>query len=150
MELILLRHGEAEFSSPDSARQLTANGKQQVIKMAKTYRQNINGIELVLTSPLKRALETTQLFMGNAEIACDVRIVDFLLPDSSVNLVEQQIQTFDNKKILMVGHLPLLDYWIDYLTGNNSVTMATASLASLTMDYAYKGLATLNWNYHVD
>jgi phosphohistidine phosphatase len=150
MELILLRHGEAEFSSPDSARQLTANGKQQVIKMAKTYRQNINGIELVLTSPLKRALETTQLFMGNAEIACDVRIVDFLLPDSSVNLVEQQIQTFDNKKILMVGHLPLLDYWIDYLTGNNSVTMATASLASLTMDYAYKGMATLNWNYHVD
>ena len=150
MELILLRHGEAVFSSPDSARQLTANGKQQVIKMAKTYRQNINGIELVLTSPLKRALETTQLFMGNAEIACDVRIVDFLLPDSSVNLVEQQIQTFDNKKILMVGHLPLLDYWIDYLTGNNSVTMATASLASLTMDYAYKGMATLNWNYHVD
>ena len=150
MELILLRHGEAEFSSPDSARQLTANGKQQVIKMAKTYRQNINGIELVLTSPLKRALETTQLFMGNAEIACDVRIVDFLLPDSSVNLVEQQIQTFDNKKILMVGHLPLLDYWIDYLTGNNSVTMATASLASLTMDYAYKGMATINWNYHVD
>ena len=145
-----MRHGEAEFSSPDSARQLTANGKQQVIKMAKTYRQNINGIELVLTSPLKRALETTQLFMGNAEIACDVRIVDFLLPDSSVNLVEQQTQTFDNKKILMVGHLPLLDYWIDYLTGNNSVTMATASLASLTMDYAYKGMATLNWNYHVD
>ena len=150
MELILLRHGEAEFSSPDSARQLTANGKQQVIKMAKTYRQNINGIELVLTSPLKRALETTQLFMGNAEIACDVRIVDFLLPDSSVNLVKQQIQTFDNEKILMVGHLPLLDYWIDYLTGNNSVTMATASLASLTMDYAYKGMATINWNYHVD
>ncbi|MGC6481924.1 MAG: phosphohistidine phosphatase SixA [Porticoccaceae bacterium] len=150
MELILLRHGEAEFSSPDSARQLTANGKQQVIKMAKTYRQNINGIELVLTSPLKRALETTKLFMGNTEIDCDVRIVDFLLPDSSVNLVEQQIQTFDNKKILMVGHLPLLDYWIDYLTGNNSVTMATASLASLTLDYAYKGMATLNWNYHVD
>ena len=145
-----MRHGEAEFSSPDSARPLTANGKQQVIKMAKTYRQNINGIELVLTSPLQRALETTQLFMGNAEIACDVRIVDFLLPDSSVNLVEQQIQTFDNKKILMVGHLPLLGYWIDYLIGNNSVKMATASIASLTMDYAYKGVATLNWNYHVD
>ena len=70
MELILLRHGEAEFSSPDSARQLTANGKQQVIKMAKTYRQNINGIELVLTSPLKRALETTQLFMGNSRASC--------------------------------------------------------------------------------
>lgn len=150
MELILLRHGEAEFSSPDSARQLTANGKQQVIKMAKTYRQKIAGIELVLTSPLQRALETTQLFMDNAEIKCNFQVVDYLLPDSTVENIERHIQPYDKKKILMVGHLPLLDYWIDYLTGNNNVNMATASLASLSMDYAYRHMATLNWNYHVD
>jgi phosphohistidine phosphatase SixA len=76
--------------------------------------------------------------------------VDFLLPDTNIKTVERQLQLFDNKKILMVGHLPLLDYWIDYLTGNANVRMATASLASLSMDYAYKGLASLNWVYHVD
>ncbi|MGB1328409.1 MAG: phosphohistidine phosphatase SixA [Porticoccaceae bacterium] len=150
MELVLMRHGDAEFSLPDSARQLTARGKLQVEKMAKAYADKIDAVELVLTSPLLRACQTTEIFVANAKLDCDVQVVDFLLPDTRIDQIEGQINTFDNKKILMVGHLPLLDYWIDYLIGNSSVRMATASMASLSMDYAYKGLANLNWVYHVD
>jgi phosphohistidine phosphatase len=145
-----MRHGDAEFSLPDSARQLTARGKLQVEKMAKTYAVKMDAVELVLTSPLRRAIETTEIFMANAALNCNLQVVDFLLPDTSVDKVEHHLQAFDHKKILMVGHLPLLDYWIDYLTGNSSVRMATASMASLSIDYAYKGLANLNWVYHVD
>lgn len=145
-----MRHGDAEFSLPDSARQLTARGKLQVEKMAKAYADKIDAVELVLTSPLLRACQTTEIFVANAKLDCDVQVVDFLLPDTRIDQIEGQINTFDNKKILMVGHLPLLDYWIDYLIGNSSVRMATASMASLSMDYAYKGLANLNWVYHVD
>jgi len=146
----MMRHGDAEFSLPDSARQLTARGKLQVEKMAKAYADKIDAVELVLTSPLLRACETTEIFVANAKLYCDVQVVGFLLPDTRIDQIEGQINTFDNKKILMVGHLPLLDYWIDYLIGNSSVRMATASMASLSMDYAYKGLANLNWVYHVD
>jgi phosphohistidine phosphatase len=145
-----MRHGDAEFSLPDSARQLTARGKLQVEKMAKAYADKMDAVELVLTSPLRRAIETTEIFMANAALNCNLQVVDFLLPDTSVDKVEHHLQAFDHKKILMVGHLPLLDYWIDYLTGNSSVRMATASIASLSIDYAYKGLANLNWVYHVD
>jgi phosphohistidine phosphatase SixA len=118
--------------------------------MAKTYADKMDAIELVLTSPLRRAIETTEIFMANAALNCNLQVVDFLLPDTSVNKVEHHLQAFEHKKILMVGHLPLLDYWIDYLTGNSHASMATASLASLSMDYAYKSLASLNWIYHVD
>ena len=145
-----MRHGDAEFSLPDSARQLTARGKLQVEKMAKAYADKMDAVELVLTSPLLRACQTTEIFVANAKLDCDIQVVDFLLPDTRIDQIEGQINTFDNKKILMVGHMPLLDYWIDYLIGNSSVRMATASMASLSMDYAYKGLANLNWVYHVD
>jgi len=145
-----MRHGDAEFRLPDSARQLTAKGKAQVKKMAKTYAQKLHGVELVLTSPLQRARQTTEIFVANAKLDCDIQVVDFLLPETSVNKIERQINSFDNKKIFLVGHLPLLDYWIDYLIGNSSVRMATASMASLSMDCAYNGLANLNWVYHVD
>lgn len=145
-----MRHGDAEFSLPDSARQLTARGKLQVEKMAKAYADKMDAVELVLTSPLLRACQTTEIFVANAKLDCDIQVVDFLLPDTRIDQIEGQINTFDNKKILMVGHLPLLDYWIDYLIGNSSVRMATASMASLSMDCAYKGLANLNWVYHVD
>jgi phosphohistidine phosphatase len=150
VELILLRHGDAEFSLPDSARTLSVKGRSQVEKMAKTYADKMDAIELVLTSPLRRAIETTEIFMANAALNCNLQVVDFLLPDTSVDKVEHHLQAFEHKKILMVGHLPLLDYWIDYLTGNSHASMATASLASLSMDYAYKSLASLNWIYHVD
>lgn len=150
MELLLLRHGDAEFSLPDTVRPLTARGKSQVISMAKTYKHKIQGIELVLTSPLRRAVETTELFVAHAQIECNVQVVDYFVPDSNVETVERHIQPLDYNKILMVGHLPLLDHWIEYLTGQSEAKMATASLASLSMDYAYKGLASLNWIYHVD
>ena len=146
----MLRHGDADFSLPDSARQLSTKGKSQVVKMAQTYSRNMQDIELVITSPLRRALETTELFIANAKIDCDYQIADYLTPDTSVTAVARHIQALEQKKILMVGHLPLLDYWIDYLTDNSNVRMATASLASLSTDYAYKGLASLNWIYHVD
>ena len=145
-----MRHGDAEFRLPDSARQLSAKGKSQVEKMAKTHAQKMQGVELVLTSPFQRALQTTEIFIANAELECDVQVVDFLVPDTRIEQLERQIQTFEQKKIFLVGHLPLLDYWINYLTGNYSVRMATASMASLSMDYAYKGQASLNWVYHVD
>ena len=145
-----MRHGDAEFRLPDSARQLTAKGKAQVKKMAKTYAQKLHGVELVLTSPLQRALQTTEIFIANAKLDCDIQVVDFLVPKQALNKIERQINTFEHKKIFLVGHLPLLDYWINYLTGNYSVRMATASMASLSMDCAYKGQANLNWVYHVD
>ena len=113
-----MRHGDAEFSLPDSARQLTARGKLQVEKMAKAYADKMDAVELVLTSPLLRACQTTKIFVANAKLDCDIQVVDFLLPDTRIDQIEGQINTFDNKKILMVGHLPLLDYWIDYLIGN--------------------------------
>lgn len=150
MELILLRHGDAEFSLPDSDRKLTARGRSQVKKMAQSHATKINGVELVLTSPLRRAMETSEIFTSQAALKCEIRVVDFLVPEAGVEKLEHQIQSFDCNKMLLVGHLPLLDNWIDYLTDYSNVRMATASMASLTMDYAYKGLASLNWVYHVD
>ena len=72
----MLRHGDADFILPDSARQLSTKGKSQVVKMAQTYSRNMQDIELVITSPLRRALETTELFIANAEIGCDYQVAD--------------------------------------------------------------------------
>jgi len=150
VQLYLLRHGDAEIGLPDDARQLTALGRQQIIKIASTHQQHISHIELVLSSPLHRALQSTDLFMSHTGLNCRRQAVDFLSPNTPVSEVERQLQYFDIKSLLMVGHLPLLENWIEYLSDDASVTMATASLASLTMDYAYKGTATLNWIHYVD
>ena len=148
MELFILRHGDAENASQDSQRQLSDYGRQQVTSQAKQHSQRLATIESVITSPLIRASQTAELVMSQAAIHCKPQITDCLLPNAQVAAVEQLLEKNNSQRILLVGHLPLLDQLINYFVGDSVARMATASLASLSMNHAYRGLATLNWIHH--
>jgi phosphohistidine phosphatase len=150
MELYILRHGDAENGSVDSQRQLSDKGRQQVISQAKQHSQRLATIESVITSPLVRASQTAELVMSQAVIHCTPQIADCLLPNAQVAAVEQLLEKNNSQRILLVGHLPLLDQLIYYFVGDSVARMATASLASLSMNHAYRGLATLNWIHHAN
>ena len=150
MELYILRHGDAENSFQDSQRQLSDKGRQQVISQAKQHSQGLAAIESVITSPLVRARQTAELVMSQASIHCPPQITDCLLPNARVAEVEQLLEKNNSQRILLVGHLPLLDQLINYFVGDSVARMATASLASLSMNHAYRGLATLNWIHHAN
>lgn len=150
MELYILRHGDAEDGSVDRQRQLSDQGRQQVITQAKQHSQSLAAIESVITSPLVRARQTAELVMSQASIHCPTQITDCLLPNARVAEVEQLLEKNNSQRILLVGHLPLLDQLINYFVGDSVARMATASLASLSMNHAYRGLATLNWIHHAN
>ena len=150
MELYILRHGDAENGSPDSQRQLSDYGRQQVTSQAKQHSQRLATIESVITSPLIRASQTAELVMSQAAIHCTPQITDCLLPNAQVAAVEQLLEKNNSQRILLVGHLPLLDQLINYFIGDSVARMATASLASLSMNHAYRGLAKLNWIHHAN
>jgi phosphohistidine phosphatase len=148
MELYILRHGDAEDGSSGSHRQLSVSGRQQVCEQAKQHNQCLANIGLVITSPLIRARQTADLVMSQAAIHCPLQITDCLLPSAQIEAIEQLLEKNSCHKILLVGHLPLLDQLINYFVGDNVARLATASLASLSMNHAYRGLATLNWIHH--
>ena len=150
MELFILRHGDAENGFPDSQRPLSGYGRQQVISQAKQHSQGLANIESVITSPLIRACQTAELVISQTAIHCPPQITDCLLPNAQVSAVEQLLEKNNSQRILLVGHLPLLDQLINYFVGDSVARMATASLASLSMNHAYKGLATLNWIHHAN
>lgn len=150
MELFILRHGDAEKGYPDSQRQLSDQGRQQVIKQAQQHSQSLATIESVITSPLIRAGQTAELVISQASIHCQPQIADCLLPNAQVARVEQLLEKNNSQRLLLVGHLPLLDQLINYFVGDSVARMATASLASLSMNHAYRGLATLNWIHHAN
>jgi phosphohistidine phosphatase SixA len=150
MELYILRHGDAENGTVDSQRQLSDQGRQQVISQAMQHSQGLASIESVITSPLIRARQTAELVMSQTAIHCPPQIADCLLPNAQVAAVEQLLEKNNSQRILLVGHLPLLDQLINYFVGDSVARMATASLASLSMNHAYRGLATLNWIHHAN
>jgi phosphohistidine phosphatase len=148
MELYILRHGDAENGSPDSLRQLSEKGQQQVITIAKQHSRSLASLDLIITSPFVRARQTAELVMSQLAIHCPLQKTDCLLPSAQVEAVEQLLEKNISHKILLVGHLPLLDQLINYFVGDNVARLATASMASLSMNHAYSGLATLNWIHH--
>ena len=64
MDLFILRHGKAEKSSdgtPDAARALTREGKEEVQRVARWIKGNKIRFDAIATSPLKRARGTAKI-----------------------------------------------------------------------------------------
>jgi len=149
LELLILRHGDAEAGSPDCYRQLSAYGRDQVHRQALKHQRDAAAIELVVSSPYTRAAQTAEIFSKTINHN-RIDWLDDLTPQGDLRAIEEFLQQTEAQHVLLVGHLPLLGLLIDYLTGDKGASMGTGNLASLSMDYPAQGLATLNWNHHVD
>lgn len=118
MELILWRHAEAEDTTPDMDRALTAKGHKQAERMAAWLNQRLPENTVVLASPAKRTLLTA--------IALDLKFttLDELAPGASAHTLLKTAGWPDTEgAVLIVGHQPTLgqaaalamtgkaDYW---------------------------------------
>ena len=148
MQLFLLRHGDAEYSLPDISRPLTPWGREQIATVANSHRAQLAEVEIVLSSQLNRAVQSADILLQQITLSCPSQRVDFLAPEAEIAEIEQYLQATQYQSILMVGHLPLLAVLINYLTASSQAIMATASLASLSIEYPSRGLATLNWIHY--
>ncbi len=110
MELILLRHGQAEDAAAplgtDFARGLTAKGLQQSREAARILRTSNSLPDLVLTSPLIRARQTAEEFTRGANIPGPVTeswLASGMAPETAL----RELAAFpDFPRILIVGHEP--------------------------------------------
>lgn len=102
-----------------------------------------------MSSPYVRAAQTAEIFIRTTKINT-IDWLDDLTPQGDLRAIEGFLQQTQAQHVLLVSHLPLVGLLIDYLTGDRGAGMGTGNLASLSMDYPAQGLATLNWNHHVD
>lgn len=149
MQLLILRHGDAEAGSPDPTRQLSTFGREQVKRQALKHQREAGALEQIVSSPYVRAAQTAEIFIRTTKINT-IDWLDDLTPQGDLRAIEGFLQQTQAKQVLLVSHLPLAGLLIDYLTGETGSQMGTANLASLSMDYPAQGLATLNWNHYVD
>lgn len=139
MRIYLLRHAEAvERSStlPDELRHLTAQGRKQAAKQGRRFKKLKLRPQLIITSPLVRALQTAELVAGhlsrNTLVLADTR----LAPDGSPHAVIDLLQAHCHlKRLMLVGHEPQLSQLAALLLGY-------APLPSLQK----AGCLALSWN----
>jgi phosphohistidine phosphatase len=143
MELYLLRHGIAEdraASGRDADRALTEEGRRKLEKVLRRARKA--GVEpaLILSSPLRRAMETAQMAAG--ELGCKSAIVrcDALLPDSTPRQAWSEIRAHgDEPSLLLTGHEPLFSQTAAWLLGSTRAMIDFRKGALLCIDCAPAG-----------
>lgn len=121
--LDLLRHGEALPSGPggDAARTLSPAGANALRRLASRLASAGWRPDKAFTSPLRRARETAAIVLGACGQPPEVRTLDELAPDALVaeTLAALISRVAGARRVLLVGHQPLMGLLCARLTGEN-------------------------------
>lgn len=152
MDLFLLRHGIAEDPKPgqsDSLRALTSEGRGKLREVLEVARHAKVEPTLIISSPLKRAVETAEIASKTLGYEGEILRSDALQPDSNPEAVWHEIRGHRTEaSLLLAGHEPLFGLSAAYLLGAPSarVDFKKAGLLKLTVDsFPAHPRAILNW-----
>ena len=136
MLIYVLRHGIAEDAASggtDAGRALTQEGKQKLRGVLESARRAGVHPDTILTSPLKRALETAEIAAAVLGTKYDLVRTSTLVPSGSPERVWKEIRSRKAEAILLAGHEPLLSMVVAFLLGCPAlqVRMKKAALVAI-------------------
>jgi phosphohistidine phosphatase len=141
MNLYLMRHADAGVSrhNPklDAKRGLVKEGKEQCMVMARMLGALKVQVDVIISSPLKRALQTAQFVGTELGYEAKVEVSSALGPDGDFPALQKLIEKYgDREGVLMVGHNPNLFQFLGrIITGNGGagVRLRKGSVARIDM-----------------
>jgi phosphohistidine phosphatase len=147
----ILRHGiaeEAAAGGSDAARALTAEGKQKLRLVLQRAREAGVRPSTILTSPLKRALQTAEIAAAVLGVKQELVTTNALAPSSTPQGVWNEIRTQHAERVLIAGHEPLLSHLVGFLLRCPALQLdlKKGALVSLEVDTgASEPYGTLKW-----
>ena len=134
MQLYFLRHGEADWpgwTKPDDERPLTDFGKKEVRQVGKFLNRLRVKPNLIVTSPLPRALQTAEV--AAEQLKTKLRQDEALEPGFGISELRTLLKRHGSKVLMLVGHEPDFTSVISALTGA-SLKLSKAGVALVDFD----------------
>jgi phosphohistidine phosphatase len=135
--LLLVRHAKSSWADPgqqDIDRPMNDRGKQDAPDMARRLKQRSIHIDLLVSSPAKRARKTAKLFAEELDIRKDdILVVDRLYLAGHDDFISA-ITSIDDKytTIALFSHNPGITSFANSLTDVRLDNMPTASIFAVT------------------
>jgi len=157
MNLFVLRHASAgtRRTNPtvDVKRQLDKDGKRQCIQLAHVLNALTVNFDLIVSSPLKRSLQTAQLVGTETGYETPILISNALAPGAAYPEFQRLLHECSSyENVMVVGHNPnITSFLIQLVCGHNGQTgsrnqprirLRKGSIARLNMQ---RGPAALQW-----
>ena len=124
----------------DFDRELTEEGKFVIKKTSEAWKNYIGNVDVVLTSPLKRAMQTAEIISTNLQDKQNLIKDNNLGTGSRTADLIDILNSLDYKNVVVVGHQPDLSQHINNFCGTGSFNLAfpPASLAKIEFDNTIK------------
>lgn len=141
MVLYILRHaiaaerGTGGFSDAD--RPLTSEGIQKMEAAAESFPMLIGNVDLIATSPYRRARETASIAARHLKATKKIHIADVLASGSAVNELYAYLNECKKySSVLLVGHEPDLSMLASSLLGVNrsAIELKKGALCALSLN----------------
>ena len=131
MDIVVVRHGvaldreeAAENAISDPDRPLTAKGRRRMKAAAKGIAKLAEGADLVLSSPLLRAVQTAKLVRRAFDDDIGYAETNALLPDAEPGeLIRVLTEGPSIPVALVVGHEPHLSRWVGWCLAGQAATL---------------------------
>jgi phosphohistidine phosphatase len=110
MEIYLMQHGEAYAEDQDQERSLTPGGEDQIRASGKALRKLGVDVDLIVSSPKKRARQTAEIVGGELGYSGEeIAVTETLEPLAPAEDAIAYIRRYGEKeKVFLAGHLPSL------------------------------------------
>jgi phosphohistidine phosphatase len=134
--LYLLRHAKSSWKDetlPDFERPLAGRGREACDVLARFIQSEKLEFDLTLSSTAVRARETIELIRQRAKLRTELRFDERIYEASSSRLFEiaSQIES-DRKSVLMVGHNPGLEEFVEAVTAETQ-RLPTGALVKIRL-----------------
>ena len=143
MNVYLMRHANAGLSRDnpllDAKRALIKEGKDQCMLMARVLSALKVQVDTIVSSPLKRALQTAQFVGTELGFDAKVDISPSLLPGADFPDFQDLLTKYETQGregVLVVGHNPSIFQFVGRLISGNgpvAIRMRKASIARVDM-----------------
>ena len=151
MLLYLVRHGKAAAGPSDAERPLTADGADEMRRVARRLAKLGVAFDATLASPLVRARQTAEV-LAEAGLAGVVEECAALAPGGSLADALDRIahhRARGAERVALVGHEPTLSEWAAQLAGGPAcaVELKKGGIVGLELPDRppFEGRATLFW-----
>ena len=154
MELLIVRHGEAESAASttdadDSARRMTEQGRRQMRRAVDGLVKILPDIDAIATSPLVRAVQTARILAAAYKIRKPVRLSALAPAGDRESTLTWLLEQGENDTVALVGHEPhlgLLASWLLAAPLNHFVEFKKGGACLMAWpDSPAAGTAWLRW-----
>ncbi len=147
----LLRHAKSSWDHhglSDRERPLAKRGLRDAPAMGKRFAERDERIDLVLSSPAKRALTTAELFCQNCGYPIDHIIVDDDLYFLGSGTIEALVRAQDDRvtALMLVFHNPDITYFANAIGDSGETYVANVPTAGLIKSVCEVG-SWGDWNH---